>query len=91
MKHIKNILDELIKDIGIDKAVLQNRAIVVWEEAVGEKIANIAKPKRIEKGKLWIAVKTPEWRSELQFMKKEIIKNLNRIIGEEVVKDIILR
>jgi len=59
-----------------------------WEEAVGATIARHARPVRIRRGLLCVAVDSPVWMQELQFLKESIRLQLNTRIGADVVSDL---
>ena len=85
---IGNVFAQLFKDLGIDKAIQQNMAVTKWAEIVGERIAAISEADRIENGILFVKVSSPVWRSELVFMKSNLIKSVNDTLTKNVVKDI---
>lgn len=88
MQDIKSVLETFLRKTGLDKAVLQNRALIVWNEVVGEAVARRAHPEEVKHGVLIVRVDTPVWRSELSLQKSEILDALNRQLGERVIKDI---
>jgi len=59
-----------------------------WEEAVGSTIARHARPVRIRRGLLCVAVDSPVWMQELQFLKESIRVQLNTRVGQEVISDL---
>ena len=87
-KTLGEALDELIDGLGIKKKLREQEVFTLWDEAVGERIAKVAKPTRILKGTLFISVSNGAWRNELNMRKQEIVKRLNEILAEEIVKDI---
>lgn len=84
-------LDKMIKKLGVEKAVQQGQALVVWNEIVGRKISIHATPEKVSYGKLYIKVDSPVWRSELSFRKEEILDRINRELKDAKIKEIILR
>jgi len=74
--------------LGIEKKLQEYDAVVYWENAVGERIAQMTTATRILQGVLFVHVKTSTWRKELTLRKKEIIDKLNILIGIDIVKDI---
>jgi len=59
-----------------------------WEEAVGATIARHARPVRIRRGLLCVAVDSPVWMQELQFLKESIRAQLNTRVGADVISDL---
>ena len=90
MRLLREIIRDTIHDLGIHQAVDQHRALVVWSSVVGDAISRVTTPQRISKGRLFIQVVSDSWRQELHYRKQELIEALNRTIGTEVVKEIIL-
>ena len=88
MEDIKKVLNKLLKSTGIDKAVLQNRSLIIWNEVVGEAVSNNATAEEVKHGTLVVRVRTPVWRNELSLRKREILHKLNKALGEPVIKDI---
>ena len=78
----------MLQKFGIDNAVAQNKALNIWNEVVGEKIANNTEPDRVEHGVIIVKVSSPTWRQELYFQKKDIIQKINNIIGKNIIRDI---
>ncbi|MFQ6615323.1 MAG: DUF721 domain-containing protein [Fidelibacterota bacterium] len=82
------MLDSFLRKAGLDRPVLQNRALVVWNDVVGEAVAKRTEPEEVKHGVLVVRVDTPVWRNELSLRKKEILEALNQALGERVIKDI---
>lgn len=91
MPWLSEALDEVIKEIGIRKSVVSNRARDVWGEAVGDLINANTTLQTVDKDKLIVIVSNDTWRQELSYRKEEILKKINELIGEEAIKDIIFR
>ena len=88
MQELRKIIQTLLADTGIEKAVLQHKSLLIWKEIVGETIANNSEPSDVKHGVLTVKVSTPVWRNELVFRKKEILEKLNKVLGKDVIKDI---
>jgi len=81
---IKNFLT----NSGLEKGFNQQKAVTVWSRVVGKKIANNSKAEFVEFGVLTIKTSNSTWRNELQFNKKDIIKNLNKELGQNTIKEL---
>jgi predicted nucleic acid-binding Zn ribbon protein len=57
-----------------------------WEAIVGPTIARHARPERLRRGVLVVAVDGPEWMQELQFLKHELRERLNARLGRAAVR-----
>ena len=88
MQALKTAIKIFLKTSGLDKGVKQNTALLIWDEVVGEKIAENTSAEKVEHGTLTIKVDNSSWRQELVFKKKEIIDKLNSRIGKKTIKEI---
>jgi predicted nucleic acid-binding Zn ribbon protein len=82
---------ELVSSLGIDGTLRRYSVIARWTEIVGEQIARVTEPQRIENGVLFVSVKTAPWRAELSLKRLEIMKKLNTAAGADVIRDIRFR
>ena len=88
MQHIGSALKKLIKTNGLNEVLIQQKAIDVWEEAVGKVISQNTEAVAVEKGILTIKSRNATWRQELQLQKTNIIKKLNKELNKNIIKDI---
>ncbi|GBC92142.1 hypothetical protein HRbin15_00606 [bacterium HR15] len=79
---------EVLRQLGIEREFRAHRALSAWETIVGESIARVAQPLRIEGGTLWVAVKSNAWAQELQFQKAILLQRLNEKAGNDCFKEI---
>ena len=87
-KSVGEAIEELVTQLGIKKKLHEQDAFVVWDEAVGERIAKVATPTRMLRGTLIVSVKSGPWRNELNMRKQEVVRRINELLGGEIVKDI---
>jgi predicted nucleic acid-binding Zn ribbon protein len=81
-------LEELVDKLGIKKKLQEYEAVERWEEIVGQQIGRVTSAMGITKGVLFVRVRTGTWRNELTMRKREIIRKINLVLGEEIVTDI---
>ena len=75
---VARALEEFAAAIGIDGALRKYGVITAWDETVGEQIARVARPQRIENGVLYVSVASAPWRAELTLKRPEIISETQR-------------
>jgi len=90
-ERIASILERLTARMGITSRLENEKAVVLWEEAVGETIARRAGAVSSKGGKLYVVVENSAWLQELALMKEGIIEKINSLAGKPVVEDIIFR
>ena len=44
---------------------------------------------RVEDGKMFVQVHSSSWRTELVFMKSDIVRRLNQRVGRRIIQDIV--
>jgi predicted nucleic acid-binding Zn ribbon protein len=88
MKSLQEVMNKLIKDLGIEKKVLDYQVLNIWSDVVGKRIAEISKAEKIENKILIVKVLNSAWRNELLYHKKYIIDKLNKKVGKRVLDDL---
>lgn len=86
--HISNIIDDVIKQYRCEPDFDLKAVWRLWDETVGETIAQNARPAAF-KGKLLIVhASSSAWIHQLQFLKSDLISKLNAALGKVLVEDI---
>ena len=88
MQHIGSAIKKLIKANGLNEGLVQQKAIDIWEETVGNAISQNTETVAVEKGILTIKPRNATWRQELQLQKTNIIRKLNKKLNKNIIKDI---
>ena len=88
MKHLKKAIEKAIDVAGIKSALDQEAAVTLWGVVVGEVVATVTCPEKVESGTLFVKVETSVWRQELHMQKEKIIKKINKKIGTKAIRDI---
>ncbi len=77
--------------LGLTEAYHQYKTLQVWNTVVGEAISGATSIERFTNGELFIRVKNPAWRMELNFRKQDILIKLNASLESPLVERIIFR
>ncbi len=77
--------------LGMTEAYQQYKTVQIWHSVVGEAISSATSIERFTNGALFIRVKNPAWRMELNFRKQDILTKLNDSLTGTTVKEIIFR
>lgn len=88
---LNTALNEFVSSMGITKKLREYNVLTSWEMIVGEQIAKVATPQRIDNRILLVAVASAPWRAELSMRRREIIEKINAAVGKRVVQDIRFR
>jgi len=62
-----------------------------WDERVGEKIARVTRPVRVDGAVLFVEVRSSAWMMELEMMKPTILERLNEGRSEGRIEKIRFR
>ncbi|MCK5119910.1 MAG: DUF721 domain-containing protein [Candidatus Latescibacteria bacterium] len=85
---MSKLLAEVVRDLHLGRRLAEQKACDLWPEVVGEYVARNTKVRSIDRGKLFVWVKTAAWQNEISLGRAEIIRKLNKALGEHVVEDI---
>ncbi|MGF1584235.1 MAG: DUF721 domain-containing protein [Bacteroidales bacterium] len=90
-QKIGEVISDYLKDLRIDKKVLETRLINSWPSIVGPTIARQTDKVYIRNGVFYIHISSPVLRNELSYMKSRIADVLNEKAGERVIVRVVLR
>jgi len=88
LEKLNTTIKKFLNNFGLTQSVIQNTAIILWDEVVGEKISKNTKPISAEHGTLTVSVSNPTWRQELVFKQQDIINQLNKKLGKNTIKEV---
>ena len=91
LKSTRSLIEGILGNLGISNKIEQHRIWAIWEQAVGEQIAQHAIPSKIRNDVLEIKVAHPVWMQQLQLLKPRLLKQINEHLGDTPIKDLYLR
>jgi predicted nucleic acid-binding Zn ribbon protein len=89
-ESLQSLLEAAVAELGLSERLLETRILLAWDEAAGP-LASRARPLKVRHGKLEVAVASPVWRTQLNFVKQEIVARLNDRVGVQVIGELVLR
>jgi len=90
-KRIDTLIERLLSQKKWRQGIKAARLRLSWVEVVGGQIAAHTTPERLHKGKLYVACDHDVWRTELTYLKPELLKRIGEAVGHGVVREIFLR
>jgi hypothetical protein len=84
-------LVKMLKAQGLDSRLQEYRLFGQWEKVVGKVIARHAEPCSLRGKKMTLVVDSPAWMQQLSFLKQEIVEKVNRRLGHNAIRDIVLK
>ena len=85
---VATILPELLRQLGLADAAAGWKAVSEWPAVAGSRIARVTRAVAFRDGTLHVEVEGSAWMHELGFLGREIVRNLNRHLGADVVRDV---
>ena len=86
--HIGSLLDDVLKKYRHETNAELVKVWQVWDNIVGNVIAQNAKPAAFKGRILLVHVTSSTWIHQLQFLKKEMIAKLNDKLGKTLIEDL---
>jgi len=86
--HIGNIIGSVLKTCRNDFDENLAQVWSLWDRAVGDGIAKNTRPAAFKGTLLLVNVTSSAWMHQLQFLKNDIIKQINQSLGKDLVKEI---
>jgi predicted nucleic acid-binding Zn ribbon protein len=87
----RDLLSLFLKESGLEKGYRDYKILKLWDEILGVEISHATLSKRLEGRKLYVYLSSSVVRAELYMMRSEIIAEINRRIGENLITELILK
>jgi len=84
---LKKVIEELLETYNLKSGFTQVRIQRIWSQIVGRHIAKRTSEIRLKNDTLFVRLNSAALRTELSFAKTKIIRNLNRQLGEDIIKE----
>jgi predicted nucleic acid-binding Zn ribbon protein len=88
---IGDVVKEMLKKQKLNKGLLENRAVHYWSSILGPTVARATKSIFIRNGVIYVQMESSVMRNELLMWKDKIISNINTAIGEDIIREIVIR
>ena len=88
VESISGVLPALLRDLGLEAGILGWRAVREWPDAVGPGLARRTRAVSFQEGTLLVEVEGSAWLHELNILKRDLLRQLNRHLGSELVRDL---
>ena len=85
------LLDQLLGRLGLESAIADQKAMVIWPQVVGPVNARHCWAERVRDGVLLVAASSHAWAQELSMLKRQMLERLNGALGKQVIRDIHFR
>lgn len=76
-REVRELVGGLLEKWGLADQLARAAVFQEWDERMGEKIAERARPVGFDEGTLFVEVASASWLMELQMMKRDLISRVN--------------
>lgn len=88
MDRISGPLKDLLGRLRLAEPMRGYKAVELWPEVVGERVAANTRAVSCRRGTLYVEVANAAWMNELGYMRSRIQREINEKVGEDVVNTI---
>jgi len=88
---LSDVLMSLIAQMNLQKEMTLYKISEHWEEIVGPQIAAHTAPESLRFETLSLSVDSAPWMNQLTFFKKDIVKNTNRFLQKNQIREVFFR
>ena len=90
-QSISKVLDEILESKSLRKGIVDVRINELWYEIMGANITHYTEKIILKGNTLFVSLNSAALRVELSYGKEKIIKMMNKELGSETIKKIVLR
>jgi predicted nucleic acid-binding Zn ribbon protein len=90
-KRVDSLIEEVLRRLGLENEYYESIIREKWTEIAGTTCARACKSLSFYNGRLIIEVENSTWRTELRLRKDTIKAQLNKIIGKNIIFELILK
>ena len=90
-RKVGDIIRKLMKNPKLSEKLDKLEAIDAWNEIIGKQLSKYITDQKINKGILYVKLKSAVVRNELSYKKSEFINQINKKVGKQLLADIVLR
>jgi predicted nucleic acid-binding Zn ribbon protein len=88
VEPLSGLLPRVLKQLGLDEGLLGWRAVREWEQIVGPRVGRHSRAVAFHEGVLQVEVEGSAWMQELGFLKRDLVRKVNRHLGSRLVRDV---
>ena len=90
-KSIAEIIGDFMQQEDIEDAVLEQKALRLWQQVVGPGVNRMTTERYVDNGVITVKISSAALRNDLMLSRTAIIAQLNQLVGKPVIKEIVFR
>ncbi|MEO6037998.1 MAG: DUF721 domain-containing protein [Saprospiraceae bacterium] len=88
---IQDALKDMIQELRIGPQLIETRVKSLWEQLMGKTISTYTSNIAVRKNVLYLTILSAPLKQELSYGKEKIRTLLNEELGEEFIKEVVIR
>ena len=88
---LQDAMKDMIQELHIGPQLSETRVKSLWEELMGKTISTYTSNIAVRKNVLYLTIISAPLKQELSYGKDKIRKLLNEELGEEFIKEVVIR
>ena len=90
-KSIAEIIGDFMQQEDIEDAVLEQKALRLWNQVVGPGVNRMTTERFVDNGVITVKISSAALRNDLMLSRSSLIAKLNQLVGKPVIKEIVFR
>lgn len=88
---LREALQDMLRELRLEPKLAETRVKMLWEEVMGKTITTYTADIQLRKNVLYLTILSAPLKQELTFAREKIKTRLNEELGEEAIKDVVIR
>ena len=84
-------MKSMLREYRLENQVNETRVKAIWEQVMGKTIATYTSNISVQKNILYLTVVSAPLKQELLYAKDAIRKRVNEAVGEEYIREVVIR
>lgn len=90
LKSLKEVLDEFSQQKSIKKPLLEAKVVNMWKPLMGDLVDRYTDTIYVNNKTLFVKVKVSSLKNELIYLQEDIVSKINKEIGEDFIKKLVI-
>lgn len=88
---LREALQDMLRELRLEPKLAETRVKMLWEKVMGKTITTYTADIQLRKNVLYLTILSAPLKQELTFAREKIKTRLNEELGEEAIKDVVIR
>jgi hypothetical protein len=88
---LQDAMKSMLREYRLDNQVNETRVKMLWEKLMGKTIATYTSNISVRKNVLYLTILSAPLKQELSYAKEKIRTLINEEVGEEYIKEVVIR